>query len=668
MFRRRGLPEQHVRRALRDTKRRHRLEASLDALIAGSAAAGVVLVLGTAPVGALVVGIVASVASGVVMWRRLTDARIAQQIESDHPALQNLLITAQEALAGRAIHPVVSREVFAQTAERLLAVDTSMWTRGAFKRLSFAIASVVAVGLLIGQGPLRRSPMLPAASAADANRPVQPGATLLRVTVIPPAYTRRAAVTTDNPVQVQALDGSTIRLHVPGAGMPVQLVEPGREPQMFGSTAEGAVLEFSARRSRVFLLRPVNAESVAGSERLVQLQVRQDARPIVTIDRPGRDLLFGTASGSIPIVITARDDLNLAAVMLRYTRIAGSGETFTFEEGELPLRISPTGPAPSRAATGTLVLDHLKLEDGDTLVYRALARDDRPGADPATSESFLIEIGKRGEASSTGFLLPDDRARQGLSQQMLIIKTERLRAERPKLTAEAALEQSRLLAVEQRMVRAEFLFMTGGEVVDEVEEAEHSHELAAGRFENEGQVELLNAIREMSRAEARLNVGDTTQALAFERAALGALERAFDRRRYFLRTLPERARIDPSRRLTGDVSVASPAAPLRRNPPIDPVVQEIRDTMAALSRAIQSQSGLDAELAARAIALDPESAALQLNAARLSSGGSLEERATAAAQARAHFAGILRERLAPAPAQKLLRDPLTGFLTREGRR
>ena len=42
----------------------------------------------------------------------------------------------------------------------------------------------------------------------------------------------------------------------------------------------------------------------------------------------------------------------------------------------------------------------------------------------------------------------------------------------------------------------------------------------------------------MSRAEARLNSADTTEALVNERAALRALQRAFDRRRYLLRTLP----------------------------------------------------------------------------------------------------------------------------------
>ena len=54
-----------------------------------------------------------------------------------------------------------------------------------------------------------------------------------------------------------------------------------------------------------------------------------------------------------------------------------------------------------------------------------------------------------------------------LSQQMLIVKTERLiqgggHRCRPANWREAALN----LAVEQRMIRAEFVFMLGGEIED----------------------------------------------------------------------------------------------------------------------------------------------------------------------------------------------------------
>ena len=99
------------------------------------------------------------------------------------------------------------------------------------------------------------------------------------------------------------------------------------------------------------------------------------------------------------------------------------------------------------------------------------------------------------------------------------------------------------------MVRAEVVFLGGGEVEDEVEEAAHSHELAEGRLENTGRAEMLTAINFMSRAEAQLNDGRAAEALVFERQALASLERALDRRRYFLRTLPDRSRIDITRRL-----------------------------------------------------------------------------------------------------------------------
>jgi len=409
-------------------------------MLLGAATGSLAAVLDLPAITAILAAVASFSVAAVFAWRRWTNSRVAQWIESRYPGFQNILVTAQEALSGRVIHPVVSRELLAQAAERLQGVEL-VQPRRLLARVVLAGAAVAAAGLLIAQPPRRDAPTVFRGDSADAGGPAERDRPLLRVTVIPPAYTQRPESTLDNPVQIQALEGSLIRLRVPGAHAPVQLVEPGRQPQMFETTAEGALLDVAASTSRVFLIRH------ADQDRLLQLQVEHDERPVVTIERPGRDLLFGAPTGSVPLLITARDDLNVASVTLRYTHIAGSGETFTFEEGELPLRVSPDGMAVAREATGTLLLDQLKLQDGDTLVYRALARDDRPGADPVASASFLVEIGKRGEASSTGFSLPEDRDRQGLSQQMLIMKTERLHAQRGKLSADAVLEQSRLLAV-----------------------------------------------------------------------------------------------------------------------------------------------------------------------------------------------------------------------------
>jgi hypothetical protein len=364
------------------------------------------------------------------------------------------------------------------------------------------------------------------------------------------------------------------------------------------------------------------------------------------IRAPGKDLLFGDADVSVPVEIEARDDVQLDALALRFTRVSGSGESFTFEDGSLPVEIirKSSGEWEGR---GVIRLGTLGLEEGDSLVYHATARDQKPGADPSLSESFLVEIGRVAGIATTGFALPDDRERQALSQQMVIIKTERLQAERPKLTPDAFAEQARLVGVEQRMVRAEFVFMTGGEVEDEVEEAGAAHELAEGRQENRGQAELLTAVREMARAEARLNASDTAGALIFERAALRALQRAFDRRRYLLRTLPERARIDLDRRLRGELVTARSTTRERAEVRTDPVVSRARAAMLALS-AREPSAELTADLAAELLALDSSDATLHATVVKLSSESNAERRQALSLAVGEALSSVIRSRLAAA--------------------
>ena len=97
----------------------------------------------------------------------------------------------------------------------------------------------------------------------------------------------------------------------------------------------------------------------------------------------------------------------------------------------------------------------------------------------------------------------------------------------------------------------------GGQVEDEEAEAEHSHEIQEGRLENTARREIVDAIQHMGKVEIGLAAINTSAALPPARAAVEALQRAFGRNRYILRTLPVRSRVDPSRRLTGEMSAAS---------------------------------------------------------------------------------------------------------------
>jgi hypothetical protein len=647
-------------------RRSFRLLGLADALIVASATTALLFVLSSAS-GWISKPATVAVAAGATVfgltalhaWRRWTLRRTAEAIEILPGDFDNVIITAVEAIGGRPVHPVLERELFAQAAEKLHNAEARRRDAGLTARVALAAAMVATAALLLSRdvaAPNREGNQIAATLAARAA-----GDATLRVTVTPPAYVQRPPTVLENAHRVEALEGSVIRLRVPAAAHPVHLIEAGQQPQLFAVHDGIAELALEVTSSRVLLIRHATG-SLGDADRLLHIQVYRDERPTVAIERPGRDLLFASADGTVPVQINARDDVRLASLTLHYTKVSGSGEIFAFEEGDIPLSTTDGSNATSRKAVGTLALNQLQLEDGDTLVYRAVARDDKPGADPGVSETFLVEIGKRAEASSSGFALPEDRDRQGLSQQMLIMKTERLEANRARLGVDAVAEQSRLLAVEQRRVRAEFLFMTGGEVVDEVDEAEHAHELAEGRLENRGQIELLTAIREMSRAEARLNAADTRQALVFERAALAALQRAFDRRRYFLRTLPERARIDPARRLSGDISTARSS--IRSAPPTvdDPTLTALRRALVDLSTAIATTSGLGPQLAAKVAALDPQSSVLQQSAFQLSTAKTTPERVAAAQAAQVQVSALLLERLPAAGRVNLRFDPLLGML------
>jgi hypothetical protein len=357
---------------------------------------------------------------------------------------------------------------------------------------------------------------------------------------------------------------------------------------------------------------------------LIPVVVTPDRAPAIRIDAPGKDLLLPDGRRDIPVAARAEDDFGLRALELRYTKVSGSGEQFEFQEGTLPLSIDRRS---GQEWTGrvALALAPMKLEPGDSLVYRVVGSDARPGdAGTASSDTFFIEIAGPGQVSVEGFELPPDRERYALSQQMIVLKLQRLRTREQTMARAAVEEELGALAAEQRAVRANFIFLTGGHVEDEEEEAAHSHEIQEGRLENTARKEISNAIQFMSRAEQEMIAMDTGGALPPAKAAVEALQRAFGRNRYLLRTLPVRSRLDPSRRLSGELDRATDSA--RTPAPAMP------DRVANAAR----------ELLNELLALGPGLASAPAGQARLTS---LAERALAVAPADESWQTVSRELL-----------------------
>jgi len=634
------LPNLALTTTLSRVRRRWRLRLFARAVAIGGAAFALALVLYVSAFDAsrntaLWIAVVAGAGAAVmfaVANRRWSALDAATAIERTAGSLDNLVVTAAELDADpRPIAAEIRQEIDRQMAERLGSVDIARVIPLA-QPTAIAVAVLAGCALLAGIG----GDVIATRTARESlNAPTGIGPTSVKVAVSPPAYSKRPPQVLDEPVQVSVISGSRVRI----------------------DTARGTFREWVATVSEGVEIRTDSAADA----RFLSVIVMPDTAPLLRVVSPGKDTAFATPIGEVPITVESSDDLGLATVTLHFTKASGGGENLAFTEGNVPLVVERRSER-QWIGRASLALETLGLTDGDIVVYRAIARDTNPNGSPVQSEQYLIEIGRTAQIADAGFSLPTEEKKYAISQQMVIYKTEHL------LKSKEDLEQSRMIAIEQRMVRAEVVFLGGGEVEDEVEEAAHSHELAEGRMQNTGRVEMMRALNAMSRAEALLNDGRPREALVFEREALASLERALDRRRYFLRTLPDRSRIDVTRRLSGTRTEARSWLRDQSSPALSTSMTGHRRVMRELVSAAGGTARSDAALAARVAAIDPVALELQQAAVAIASARDANVRQEAITAAmRAITAHALRT-LPATSAIGIRGDALAGSLADELRR
>jgi hypothetical protein len=511
-----------------------------------SAGLGLAVAAWSVPVGLAVAVIIAAVRS-----RGASRPTVVRRLEEANPGLRNVMVTAGEILDGSlSARPHVADRVFRDATLAMSRVDVRAIQRPwrVVAVLLFVAALWVAHAALI-----RQNAASPAVDRAAAGRPgsrTPPGELQVIVTVRPPLYTGLQPETLVNPVEVRAVENSQLEFSIMSAVGNLAFEINGVRRTLSGGSDRRWLDRTVATRSGYAI---VTADD--GARRLMTMTVVPDALPAVRLVSPGRDLVF--AGGNPRLVFEARgqDDFGLRSMSLRFTRVSGSGERFDFTEGDIPLTIERSS-ATAWTGTATRALRDFDLAEGDMLVYRAVASDARPGANEGSSDVYFIEVSRLGVAAGDAFTLPEEETRYALSQQMLIVKTERLIRARGSLRANDFEESARGLAIEQRMIRSEFVFMLGGQIEDEAIEAEQSVELQEGRLANRGQRDLRAATVAMSQAEKHLTDAKPEEALEAERSAVAALQRAFARDRYFLRSLATRTPLDRARRLTGAIATA----------------------------------------------------------------------------------------------------------------
>jgi hypothetical protein len=672
--------------------------SAIEGASAGLAIACLLALLGWPARGALAPALIAGfvlAAAGVsarMIMQRRRQPRVALLVERRAPHCRNLLITADELLAdGGVVRARASDYLGAVVCREAARLATALDPTALFPGRN-AIAALAASGALWALALVRLASPAPVGTHALLGTGASSTAAIERVdvSVTPPAYAGRPAPVSAlrDPARIEALVGSRIHvaIHADAASIAVETLH-GRVT-LTPTAPRTFTADLPADADGYIALEPATSTGRAGVRRLIGVSVIADNAPRVRIKLPGRDLFLRDAHQTIDLGIEASDDIGLASLKMRYTKVSGSGERFTFTEGEVPLDVARAS-ARGWTATAHWALDGLGLAPGDMVVYRAVAADYRPGATPSESDSFIAEIVAPGNEAASGFSIDPDQERYAVSQQMVILKTERLLARRASMAAEAYGDAAQEIALEQRKVRAEFVFMMGGELADapdpaasmtdlnEAAEAEGESDLAAGRMANQGRVALLAAIRAMSRAGTLLTTADLTPALAQERTALAQLERAFSRTRIILRALTERERLDLSRRLSGSLTDAARDTRASADPTPDPRVASLRRALAGIATLAGtahlgvSESSQASMLAERVLQVDPSSKPLQDVAAVVNSAAASIGRGQAADarreldRAATALAAALRSDLLNAPRNAPMLDlsGLNGALT-----
>ncbi|HYF39658.1 MAG TPA: DUF4175 family protein, partial [Gemmatimonadales bacterium] len=287
-----------------------------------------------------------------------------------------------------------------------------------------------------------------------------------------------------------------------------------------GTRFEGS---FTPPRSGEYHLALVTESGAAVAGDSVRLPVRivPDSAPSVDIPVPGADTL-APLSLKLPLVIDVRDDHSVTEVTLESRRISRLGVV----DSTLRTTIPVPPEQPDRAIlTHSLDLNRRGLLPGDTVRYRATARDNAPRRNVGTSREFVLRLPTMSEVRAA-----QRAASQAVSGQLDSVlsesrrierQTQDLARERPRSSGNRPDRASEALSYEEAQ-RAEAVAKSQEDVVRQAETLKQSLEAlrrsaeAAGMNDTAWQRQLSEIRDQLERAlspELREKLAALQQAL-----------------------------------------------------------------------------------------------------------------------------------------------------------
>ena len=441
--------------------------ALLPLLAAGSLVAALARHWPAAPpvwVAMAVLGLLAAAAWWMMPLRRLDLAEIARRLDRQFTELQDstgLLLEkpARLSFLGQLQFQRVARQLTQLTADgpALLPV--------AFQKPSLLSGSLLLGAAIVFLLPPARQLATHSAGVAVhfsalpaptklGQLPPRISETRLRVT--PPAYTRLAAFV---PAQAsfQCPQGARVRWQVQvsgGTGQPAPVLELGSQRLALRPVAGRAGAFFTEQLLNASVLYRLRFAGTVSDD--YAIDVRPDLAPVLRISTPKAYTLVAAIGQrpEVPIRATVRDDYGLSHAELVVTVAQGQGEAVKFREVRRDLSAGLGGP---QASLGSLLnLPRLGLTYGDELYFYLAARDN--AGHTARTDAYLVQWQDTAVADSPTDLGMSVKVAPAYfrSQRQIIIDTEKLLAEKPRLDAPTLASRANDLGFDQQTLRLRY--------------------------------------------------------------------------------------------------------------------------------------------------------------------------------------------------------------------
>ncbi|TGE05432.1 hypothetical protein [Hymenobacter fodinae] len=355
-----------------------------------------------------------------------------------------------------------------RVAERLQALQTTANTP--LLPVAFQRPVILAAALLLAAASLWWLRPAPGNSQAAApalqlhfeEAPTSPGklapARVLttRIRVAPPAYTRKVVYAAAQP-SFQCPQGSRVRWKV-------QVSRAADTPPVLELGSRRIVMRSAPDQPTVFTAElPVQA-SVLYRIRFAgrpsddyAIEVQADQAPVLRVVTPKAYTLveFGRPP-QVAVEVAARDDYGLARARLVATVAQGQGEAVKFKEVVTDLSSGLRGQPTQATLRHQLRLPNLGLTYGDEVYFYVQAWDNQQRM--TRTDTYLVQWEDTTVQESTLDVSMGVKSAPAYfrSQRQIIIDTEKLLAEQPRLSAATLLERSNAIGFDQKILRMRY--------------------------------------------------------------------------------------------------------------------------------------------------------------------------------------------------------------------